>query len=137
MNRTLKNVTIAALAVSLTTGLALGEAPAPKTLAIGAKAPEFSLPGVDGKTYTLSDFAQSKILVVIFTCNHCPTAQAYEGRIARFQADYADKGVAVVAISPNDPAALRLDELGYSDVGDSFEDMKIREGSQLYLSLPL
>ncbi len=63
---------------------------------------------------------------MIFTCNHCPTAQAYEGRIARFQADYADKGVAVVAISPNDPAAVRLDELGYTDVGDSFDEMKIR-----------
>jgi peroxiredoxin len=126
MNRNLKNVTIAALALSLMTGFALAEAPAPKTLAIGAKAPDFSLPGVDGKTYTLSDFAQSKILVVIFTCNHCPTAQAYEGRIARFVADYRDKGVALVAISPNNPAAVRLDELGYSDVGDSFEDMKIR-----------
>jgi peroxiredoxin len=126
MNRTLKTLTIAALAVSLTTGFARAEAPAPKTLAIGATAPDFSLPGVDGKTYTLGDFAQSKILVVVFTCNHCPTAQAYEGRIARFQADYHDKGVALVAISPNNPAALRLDELGYSDVGDSFEDMKIR-----------
>ena len=63
---------------------------------------------------------------MIFTCNHCPTAQAYEERIIRLHAETRDKGVAVVAISPNDPAALRLDELGYTDVSDSFEDMKIR-----------
>ena len=64
------------------------------------------------------------MLVVIFTCNHCPTAQAYEQRIMQLHADYRDKGVAFVAISPNDPQAVRLDELGYSDIGDSFEDMK-------------
>lgn len=98
----------------------------PKPLAIGTHAPDFHLPGVDGKTYSLADFAKAKVLVVVFTCNHCPTAQAYEGRIARMHADYRDKGVAVVAISPNDPAALRLDELGYTDLGDSFDDMKIR-----------
>jgi peroxiredoxin len=126
MNRALKNVSIALLAAIMPAAVALADPPGLKTLTIGAKAPDFSLPGVDGKTYSLHDFAQSKILVVVFTCNHCPTAQAYEGRIARFEADYRDKGVALVAISPNDPAALRLDELGYSDVGDSFEDMKIR-----------
>ncbi len=97
-----------------------------KTLSIGARAPDFRLPGVDGKTYTLADFAQAKVLVVIFTCNHCPTAQAYEGRVARLAADYKSKGVAVVAISPNNPRAVRLDELGYTDLGDSFDDMKIR-----------
>ena len=79
-----------------------------------------------------SDFAPAKVLVVIFTCNHCPTAQAYEGRIARLQADYHDKGVAVVAISPNNPAAVRLDELGYTDLGDSFEDMKLRAKDHNY-----
>jgi peroxiredoxin len=126
MNRAMKKVTIAVLALTLTTGIALAEPPGLKTLTIGSSAPDFRLPGVDGKTYTLGDFAQAKILVVVFTCNHCPTAQAYEGRIARFEADYRDKGVALVAISPNDPAAVRLDELGYSDLGDSFEDMKIR-----------
>ena len=102
------------------------------TLPIGAQAPEFHLPGVDGKTYSLKDFAGSKVLVVIFTCNHCPTAQAYEKRIADFYHDFKDKGVAVVAISPNDPAAVRLDELGYTDLGDSFEDMKIRARDHKY-----
>lgn len=97
-----------------------------KTLEIGAAAADFELPGVDGKTYKLADFADAKVLVVVFTCNHCPTAQAYEERLEKLDADYKDRGVALVAISPNDPLALRLDELGYTDVGDSFEDMKIR-----------
>src|SRR6516165_988041 len=94
-------------------------------LAIGSAAPELNLPGVDGKTYKLADFARAKVLVVIFTCNHCPTAQAYEERIARLAADYRDKGLALVAVSPNDPLAVRLDELGYTDIGDSFDDMKL------------
>jgi peroxiredoxin len=98
----------------------------PKTLEIGAAAPDFSLPGVDGKTYSLADFKDANILVVVFTCNHCPTAQAYEERIKQLAADCKDRGAAVVAIQPNDPAAVRLDELGYTDLGDSLEDMKIR-----------
>jgi peroxiredoxin len=98
----------------------------PEPLAIGATAPEFSLPSTDGKTYTLDDFKNSKVLLIVFTCNHCPTAQAYEERIKQLVVDYKDKGVAVVAISPNDPLSVRLDEMGYTDVGDSFEDMKIR-----------
>lgn len=52
-----------------------------KTLAIGAPAPDFRLPGVDGKTYTLRSFQNAKILAVVFMCNHCPTSQAYEKRI--------------------------------------------------------
>lgn len=95
-------------------------------LAIGQPAPDFDLPGVDGKRYTLKSFADAKFLVIVFTCNHCPTAQAYEERIKKLAADYKPKGVALVAISPNDPLAVRLDELGYTDLGDAFDDMKIR-----------
>jgi peroxiredoxin len=95
-----------------------------KTLELNQPAPELDLKGVDGKTYQLKDFEDAKILVVLFTCNHCPTAQAYEQRIIDLHADYRDKGVALVAISPNDPLAVRLDELGYTDLGDSFEEMK-------------
>jgi len=95
-------------------------------LPIGSKAPGFELPGVDGKTYTLQSFQKAKVLVIIFTCNHCPTAQGYEQRIIQLVKDYASRGVQVVAINPNDPKSLRLDELGWSDVGDSFEDMKVR-----------
>jgi peroxiredoxin len=102
---------------------------APKSvspLELGASAPDFTLPGVDGKTYRLADFAAAKVLVFIFTCNHCPTAQAYEDRLVQLHADFQGRGVALVAISPNDPLAVRLDELGYTDVNDSLEDMKIR-----------
>jgi len=96
-----------------------------QTLAIGSPCPDFALPGVDDEVHSLSDFSEAKLLLVIFTCNHCPTAQAYESRIKQLHADYRDKGVQLVAISPNDPLAVRLDELGYSDIGDSLEDMKI------------
>lgn len=98
----------------------------PPTLPIGAKAPDFSLPGVDGKTYSLKDFDQYPILVIVFTCDHCPTAQAYEDRIKAIAADYKDKGVGLVAIMPNDPESIRLDELGYTDLSDTFDEMKIR-----------
>lgn len=95
-------------------------------LSIGASAPDFDLPGVDGKQHRLHDYDKAKILIVVFTCNHCPTAQAYEGRIKQLYADYKDKGVALIAINPNNPAAIRLDELGYTDLSDSLPEMKIR-----------
>ena len=98
----------------------------PPTLAVGVSAPDFALPGVDGKTYQLGDFSGSKVLAIVFTCNHCPTAQLYESRIKQLAADYRDRGVAVVAIQPNDPKSVRLDEMGYTDLSDSFEEMKIR-----------
>ncbi len=72
-------------------------------LAIGDAAPDFKLPGVDDKEYSLASFADARLLLIVFTCNHCPTAQAYEERIIQLHADYKSKGVAVVAISPNDP----------------------------------
>jgi thiol-disulfide isomerase/thioredoxin len=111
------------IAICLTVPLSAAE---PKTLAIGASAPDFSLPGVDDKTYTLADFADEDILVIVFTCNHCPTAQAYEQRIKALVENYKNKPVAIVAVSPNSDAAVRLDELGFTDLGDSFEDMKVR-----------
>jgi len=97
-----------------------------ETLPIGSKAPDFNLPGIDGKNYSLESFKGAKVLVIAFICNHCPTSQAYEERLIRIASDYADKGVKLVAINPNNPESLRYDELGWSDVGDSFEDMKIR-----------
>ena len=102
------------------------EGPSVPTLAIGAVAPDFDLPGVDGKRYTLASFAGAKVLVLVFTANHCPTAQAYEGRIEKLHADFAGRGVEIVLVSPNDPLALRLDEQGYTDLGDTLADMKIR-----------
>jgi peroxiredoxin len=95
-------------------------------LALGSPAPDFALPGVDGQVHKLSDYASSPVLVVVFTCNHCPIAQMYERRIQQLAADYKNKGVAVVAIQPNDPQAIRIDELDSSDVSDSLPEMKIR-----------
>lgn len=106
-----------------------------KTLAIGSKAPDFKLPGVDGKTYTLASFKNAALLVIIFTCNHCPTAQAYEDRIIQLAKDYSAKNVAVVAINPNDPKSVRLDELGYTDMSDSFDEMK-RRAKQKHFNFP-
>jgi peroxiredoxin len=120
------------LAVVLLTALlpvpavAADEGPAVPTLAIGASAPDFDLPGADGKRYTLASFADAKVLVLVFTANHCPTAQAYEERIEKLHAGFKGRGVQVALVSPNDPLALRLDEQGYSDLGDTLEDMKIR-----------
>jgi len=106
--------------------------PEPVTLAIGSKAPDFRLQGVDGKIYSLGDYSAAKVLVVIFSCNHCPTAQAYEGRIIDLAREYKNKGVAVLMISSNDIKALNYGELGYSDMGDSFEDMVIRARDKGY-----
>jgi peroxiredoxin len=96
------------------------------TLPVGAPAPDFSLPGVDGKTHTLSEYRGSPALMVMFLCNHCPTSQLYEQRVLKLVNDYRSKGVNFVAIEPNDPKAILLSELGYTDVSDSFEEMKIR-----------
>jgi len=100
--------------------------PLPPTLKLGSPAPDFQLPATDGKTYSLKDFSDAKVLVVIFTCDHCPTAQYYEERIKDIARDYEGKGVRVVAIMPNDPKSVRLDEMAYTDVGDTFREMKIR-----------
>jgi peroxiredoxin len=95
-------------------------------LPLGSSAPDFSLPGVDEKIHQLADYGSSPILVVVFTCNHCPIAQMYEQRIQRLEADYLNRGVAVVAIQPNDPKAIRIDELDSSDISDTLDEMKIR-----------
>jgi peroxiredoxin len=95
-------------------------------LPIGSQAPGFTLPGVDGKMHRLSDYAASPVLVIVFTCNHCPIAQMYERRIQQLADGYKSKGVAVVAIQPNDPKAIRIEELDSSDLSDSLAEMKIR-----------
>ena len=102
------------------------------TLEIGQTAPDFLLPGVDGKDYSLKDFNDSKFLVIMFICNHCPTAQSYEDRMIQMVDDYQDKGVGFLAVSPNDPLSVRLDEMGYTDLGDDLEDMKIRAEYKKY-----
>ena len=90
---------------------------ATNNLKIGSSVPDFNLPGVDGENYALSSFINKRIVIVIFSCNHCPYVQAYEERIKEIQKDYAEKGVQLIAISSND--AVKYPE-------DSFEQMKIR-----------
>jgi peroxiredoxin len=88
-----------------------------KGMPIGTPAPPFSLPGVDGKTWSLGSFSDAELLVVVFTCNHCPYAKASEDRLIEIQDDYRKKGVRLVAINPND-------DRKYPD--DSFANMKER-----------
>lgn len=119
-------LSVVVIALLLFAPFAVCDEGGPPTLAIGSSAPDFCLPGIDGHTHCLKDYASSKVLVIAFTCNHCPTAQLYESRIKQLAADYRERGVALVAIEPNNPNAVRLDEMGYTDVGDSFEEMKTR-----------
>ena len=81
-----------------------------ETLSIGSPAPDFKdLPATDGKTYSLSSFQDAKVLVVSFTCNHCPYAQAYEDRFIALAKEFAPRGVAFAAINPNDAAGYPAD----------------------------
>ncbi len=114
------------LALTAIPAVSAEEGHGPPTLAVGSAAPDFCLPGVDGQTHCLKDYASAKVLMIAFICNHCPTSQLYETRIKQIAEDYKNRGVAVVAIEPNNPNAVRLDEMGYTDVGDSFEEMQIR-----------
>jgi thiol-disulfide isomerase/thioredoxin len=107
-------------------------ADSPKGLDLNGRLPPFNLPGVDGNMHTAKEYADAKVLVLMFTCNHCPTAQAYEDRIIKLESDYRDKGVKLIAISPNNAEAVRLDELGYADLGDSLADMKVRAKNKNY-----
>ncbi len=102
------------------------------TLTIGDAAPDFNLIGVDGKYHSLSDYEDAEVLVIIFTCNHCPTAQAYEERMKQVTTDYKDKNVQVIAISPNSPVGVLYEELGYTDLNDTYEDMVIRNADMTY-----
>lgn len=93
---------------------------------IGTPAPDFSLKGVDDKTHTLGEYSKAKVLAIVFESDHCPVSENYETRIRAIYNDYKDKGVTLVAINPNNAGAVRLDELGYTDLTDSFADMKLR-----------
>src|SRR5580692_2193019 len=83
------------------------------TLSLGAKAPDFNLPGVDGKKYSLASFKDAKVLVLVFSCNHCPYVIGSEDRMIKFYADYAPKGVAMVAINSNETEIHPLDSFDH------------------------
>jgi peroxiredoxin len=93
---------------------------------IGTAAPDFALKGTDDKVHTLSEFSKGKVLVVMFESIHCPVSENYEERMRGLYDTYHGKDVDFVAINPNNPKAVRLDELGYTDLTDSPADMKIR-----------
>jgi thiol-disulfide isomerase/thioredoxin len=95
-------------------------------LATGSPAAEFSLPGADGRTHALADYAVSPVLALVFTCNSCPVSQLYEARIQQLYDDYRGKGVAVVAINANRPESMHLADLAFTDGGETLEDMKGR-----------
>jgi peroxiredoxin len=111
------------VAATLVTSACAGDRP---RLARGAAAPDFSLPGTDGKQHTLRDYANSRVLAVVFTGNSCPASQLYEARLRALADDYRDRGVTLVAINPNSPAALQPQDLAFTDVGESLDDMKMR-----------
>ena len=92
-------------------------------LKIGDKLPEFSLVATNGRECNPYEFEESKIIVVMFTCNHCPYVKAYEQRLIDLQKDFADKAVSFIAINAND-------EVNYPE--DSFENMVKRAKEKGY-----
>ncbi|MDI1321488.1 MAG: redoxin domain-containing protein [Algoriphagus sp.] len=111
--------------------VALTEQPVGK-LNIGDQAPPFNLPDVDGNFHTLEDYADAEVFVINFTCNHCPTAQAYEDRFIKVVDEYKGKKVAFVAISSNSPIGILPEELGYTDLSDTYDEMKTRSMDKSY-----
>jgi peroxiredoxin len=93
---------------------------------IGDTARDFSLKNVDGKEVSMAGYNSAKGFIVVFTCNHCPFAKAYESRIMDLDRKYASKGYPVIAINPNDPAA---------EPEDSYENM-IRRSDEMKYSFP-
>ena len=120
----LLRLTLAFLSLALVSVATVRADEAVHDLQIGEAAPDFSLPGIDGKTHTLADYKDAKLLMVAFISNHCPSSHAVEGRMKQLIADTKGKGLVFVAINPNNPKGLSLDELGYSKYNDSFEDMQ-------------
>ena len=90
------------------------------TLSIGSSAPNFKLPGVDGKTHSPADFKDAKVLIVFFSCNHCPFVVGSEARMIQFANDYTPKGVKMIAINANESV---------NHPGDSFDAMVTRAKS--------
>jgi peroxiredoxin len=98
--------------------------PAPDGYKVGDKATDFKLKNIDGKMVSLADNRAAKGYIVVFTCNTCPFAKAYESRIVDLNTKYAPKGYPVVAINPNDPAVAP---------GDSYADMQKKKYAFPYL----
>jgi peroxiredoxin len=87
------------------------------TITLATEAPTFDLPGTDGANHSLDDYAGAPALAVVWSCNHCPYVQAWEGRMVELQREYGDRGFRLVAINSNDADS-------YPE--DSFEEMQKR-----------
>ena len=134
------------IALLATTGIALeasGQRPAGRktadaspsdlqTLKIGDHAPNFSLPGIDGKAHSLAEYSNAKLLMVAFISNHCPDSQAAEARIMKLVDEMKGRSFKLVAINPNHPDAISIEELGYSKYSDGFDDMKKHAAEQTF-----
>ena len=92
-------------------------------ISIGTTSPDFNLKATDNNSYSLSSFSDKKLLVIMFTCNHCPFVKAYEDRLIQIQKDYSDKSVSLVAINSNET-------INYPE--DTFEKMQIRVTEKSY-----
>ena len=122
--KSLLGVILGCLAL-MSSSFAVDFPPGFQQLAIGDPAPNFSLPGIDGRAWELNDFKDSEILMVYFTSNHCPFCHAQDPRLLTLIKELTGKSLAVVAINPNSGDGLTLNELGYSKYDDSFEHMKL------------
>jgi peroxiredoxin len=91
------------------------------TLTLATEAPPFDLPGTDGANHSLDDYADTPALAVVWSCNHCPYVQAWEGRMVELQREYGGRGFRLVAINSNDAD-------NYPE--DSFEEMQKRAERQ-------
>jgi peroxiredoxin len=116
MNRILSTLILVALVSTLANAQGKGYEP-------GSLVANFTLKNVNDKQVSLSDYKSAKGYVIVFTCNTCPYAKAYEQRIINLHNKYAAKGFPVIAINPNDPAA---------STGDSFAAMQERSKSKKY-----
>lgn len=113
----MKKFKILAFALLVVAISAFSIKPAPAGYKVGDTATDFSLKNIDGRMVSLKDYADAKGFIVIFTCNHCPFAKAYEDRIVALDKQYAKLGYPVIAINPNNPA---------KQSEDSFENMRRR-----------
>jgi peroxiredoxin len=122
---TFKSTGIFAAVIVLGTSLLTSTAAEiPKVIELGAQAPGFSLKGIDDQMHTLDEYKSATLIVLAFTCNHCPDALGAVHRLQAFHEKYNKKGVQLIAISGNDPLALEPWEVGWSVHGDSFPEMK-------------
>jgi len=119
----MKNKLLLILSLGLAMGLTAFTLVKTTGYSVGDKANDFSLKNTDGKMVSLKDFKKAKGFIVVFTCNHCPYAVAYEQRIIELDKKYAKKGYPVIAINPNDP------EL---EPDDSYENMQKRAKEMKY-----